>query len=569
MKKSSALQKKNPTDYKALFHEKSGSILLNIHEIRGAKEHLHKAEKHLLRSLNTSLLNNVYINLSVCYFRENNYKTSLAYELRALEIAKKNNDKQSIAHSYFNIGCSYEIQKNNTKAEEYFKKTLSLAQKIKFSSLSGDAYLNLGCLYLDNNKVRQSLPLLDSAYATYQRINDVEGSIYALTSLAFAYKELGSIDMARLHASKAHDLNLKRQHLRPQGYIYRLYGEIFESQNKIDSSEFYFQKSALIFQEMNDLEELKETYQSLSELYKSNHLFQKAFGALKKHSALSDTLEKINNTSVIQGLSEKYENKQKERVLNAQKNKISFRKKLLIFLCVFGASLLLLSFLLYRVLQKNILANRVLSEQKKILEKEQIHTMESIDYAKKICSSLLSKPIDQEPYFLLFNPSAPIHDSLYGYSKINKDFFIWFVSSTHKSVAAALQCISALDLIKKIVLEHSTLTTEEIKTLFYKKIKDEKNDSSIQLDLIKYNTVHKHVSFSLDQLKRSPITFQNNAPLKLHEQIVFYSSHLELPIEKIPKEFSEKKKFFKEQYPLPSSTALSNTTFIFIVQCSS
>ena len=416
-----------------------------------------KAEKWLTREVTEINRAYVYHYLGSLYSKKSEYAESIPWLLKAYAIRKKEKDELQLISTCSNLAFSYQgtgdlrktlsfvleaeqlcdkitnraphlyiitinqladvyySLKRYEKSEELYKKAIVLAEKRQDDSDLSMIYQNYGAFLLGVERFNEALPFLEKGIKHEEKLNDPEDLLTAKVNLAIVYAESGKNERA---------LEIFRE-------VYEYYKRSGSDYDKSTSSNnlgfFYFMnennKQAIeLFKEslahaekakaaklvMQRYEIMSECYEAMSDL--TNALkYRKLFMAMKDSLLNQETVKQLND------LTEKYDTERKERrILELQKNNAEIKMKeeearqksvrntmILVGLIVFV--LVVAGFIYYSLLQKKkanselTVKNREIARQHLLLEEKQKEIIDSIQYAKRIQSSLMAhdKYIDQ------------------------------------------------------------------------------------------------------------------------------------------------------------------------------
>lgn len=141
----------------AIKHNLDASVSINALGVY----HLNRQEydlalTHFLRSVsegkkygNKKIIADTYSNISIIFQEQRNFKRSLYYDKKALEISEAIHDSTGIADSYMSSGINYSEIGDNAKALAFFKKALPYYLKRNNSGKIAYAYFNIGFVTQD------------------------------------------------------------------------------------------------------------------------------------------------------------------------------------------------------------------------------------------------------------------------------------------------------------------------------------------------------------------------------------------------------------------------------------
>jgi tetratricopeptide (TPR) repeat protein len=148
----------------------------------------------------------------------------------------------------------------------------------------------------------------------------------------------------------------------------------------------------------NDLEVQSSVHKNLSEIYSLTGEYQKSLDHFKKHIACNDSLlneENLKKTVQLE-MNYEFEKKEAEAKLEQEKkdalSKAESKQQQFVITSVLSILLLVLCFAVfaYRSFLQKKKANKAILEQKHVIEEKQKEILDSIHYARRIQSSIMS-----------------------------------------------------------------------------------------------------------------------------------------------------------------------------------
>ena len=205
-----------------------------------ALTYLNEAEKLANKEADLGL---IYNRLSMLYGNLGDKKSELAYNMKALNIVLKGNNKNDIASTYSNLGnyyarlkdenkalefynkaleynnenasiytnmaISYGNLNNFDKAEEFYKKAIAIdLNKGDYLSLCGDKS-NFGIFYYNQNKYNEAIPMLEEAKDICHKSGDISDEANSLISLGLISLKQGNLTSAKSYYAQAKPLAIQ------------------------------------------------------------------------------------------------------------------------------------------------------------------------------------------------------------------------------------------------------------------------------------------------------------------------------------------------------------------------
>jgi tetratricopeptide (TPR) repeat protein len=409
-------------------------------------------EKYRLKSIevsrttnNSGLINEQLENLAEMYRRENQYTKAMNIYTDELKGAEKTGNKQRIIFALAGMSTTYSRMHNNKKALEYELKKLKIVQEsVTDPAEVGYAYVNVGRQYYNLHDYETAILFYLKAYAILEKkINDRDKSYY-LFLLARAYNENKNSTDARNYFLKALDMVTQMGDSVVIGVVHSEIGQTYFYEKKIDKALEYklkgigfisgklggdailpylttgqiyletgqhklAEKYVLVAKEIaegrQDIHSQKAVMGVLADIYKNKGDHARANEYLVKFYQLKDSLDRMRNVEELLYKELNYENEKNEaRLLSEQEKKDleaqnQKRKQSLItlFAVIVLVFVLVFLFFVFRSLrrtkqQKKIIELKELEtqKQKRLVEEKNKEITDSIRYAKRIQTSLIT-----------------------------------------------------------------------------------------------------------------------------------------------------------------------------------
>ena len=264
-------------------------------------------------------------NITYLYLDIGDNEKMLEYNKQSLIISKLTNDNLEYANACNFRGIYFQNLQALDSAEIYYKKALAFYSEIDFTHKIAHQYNNLGIIYFLNGNMKES-------YSNF---------LYAMN----LRKELG-------------DTLTYSESLRNLG-DYFLYTENY------DSSLFYYNNSLRLSRLIDSKSNIKEIYESLSELHYHLKNYKKAYEFHLQYSELQEDIFSINQFDKLHEMEAKFQfqNQQEQLEIIIDNNKkllelngtLKLQKKSskLIFYSLGILGLILMSFILFLIKKKN------------------------------------------------------------------------------------------------------------------------------------------------------------------------------------------------------------------------
>lgn len=344
-----------------------GNIYLNKGNLRLALDYLTQALKMNIATKNVAGEVSVYNNLGSLYFGQKDFQAAFDFYSKAHKIYEKQNDKYSIAKSYSDLAVAVKPL-DRAKSLHYDSLSLKLFTDLEHEEGMSKAYNNLGSTFAEMFQIERGLELVTKAFFLREKIHQLEGMCNSARNIAEMYL-----------------------------YIH-----------KYKEALYWAEKGYALAKQMGSMKHERNTAESLAKIHAKFKQYDKAYEYHMEFKTLNDSILNSDSRSLAaQQLAKiefekrqaelKLEQDRKDLITEQDKNK---QKIITISVSVVLFLVLILSVIIFRSLRINQKKNRIITEQKRLVEEKQKEIIASIRYAKRIQQSLMptskyiSKKID-------------------------------------------------------------------------------------------------------------------------------------------------------------------------------
>jgi tetratricopeptide (TPR) repeat protein len=487
-------------------------------------------------------------NIGNIFQKQGNYRKSIEYYIQALKTKEEINDKTGIADAYNNIGALYEKQKAFEQANKNYQKALILYIETDEKRKSGMVFHNLGFIENLQKRYESAMDYFEKALELRREVGDKQGVATSLMNIGEVYFNTGKPLQALEYYQKGEEIFTD---------IGNKYGILQAklAQAKINNNTGHYIKAISIIEPMCSSgsllpEDLKEAYLIISQAFANHGNMNKAYHYLLQYNQLKDSLTRDENSKNLIQLQLDYEfqKKQKEAEIEQEKQRINNlgelnkRKMIIIVLSVFLFTFILIGFLAYRgylikkkdnailekqkieieeytqklllfqeelVSQKESLEvqKKLISDQRDELEEKNQRINDSIQYAKRIQTSLLpNENIFKQnftDYFILFKPKDIVSGDFYWCRETEEHIFIAAADCTGHGVPGAFMSLLGISFLNEVIESGKSDTGEILDTTRNKIIKTMHGHSSekeprdgMDIGLCSIHKVNRTLQFS-------------------------------------------------------------------------
>jgi serine phosphatase RsbU (regulator of sigma subunit)/Tfp pilus assembly protein PilF len=465
-----------------------------------------------------ALLSSVYTNISYIYNETGDITKSLEFNKKSLEFAEKSGDKKILANALNNMAFRYSDLGDVPKALSHYSRSLKLREELKDTSGISESLNNIAALYYGTNDFTTALKYYRQSLALFKKKNDVAGQAFCYNNIGAVYRQIGKVDSAMILASIA--LKLREQtgnkgsiaaSLSNVGAIYNVaknydsalvyyqralaihteignkrgicmalhnLSNLFQSMGKTKDAIVHAERSLAIAREIGFPELIRESSRALYKAYEESGNYKGAHEMHKLFVAMRDSVSNESNRKSMIRNQFQYAYEKKEVEIKAQaeaeteivKTRSEEEKKqqrLIIYAVTSGLILTgFLAFFIFRSLQQNKKAKKIIEEQKELVEEKQKEILDSINYAEKIQKALFGNKAlmdkNLKEGFVYFKPKDIVSGDFYWATEHEGRFYLAACDSTGHGVPGAFMCLLNMGFLSEAIKEKKIIKPNEV-----------------------------------------------------------------------------------------------------------
>lgn len=330
--------------------------------------------------------------------REGNYTKAMEALYSGLNTSEKLKDTIGMINTRGIIGNVLAKLNEFDKALEQYHYCRDMATRVNYKAGISASYINLGNLFGGTNQPDSAIVYLKRSLPVLLRKNDKFNLSVVYGSLAVNYNAINVPDTAKKYIMLS--IAMKREIGHTEGVIdaYMTLAEIFVKTGKYKQAKLYTDSVIVLLKDNPSKVSERELRNVLYMLYKKTGEYEKALNNYELFVKINSELVNEDNRKEIQRKEMEFEFEKKEAEIKLKREKADLlaeeekRKQQYIIYAVsagFGMMLILLVVII-RSLRINKKKNKIISEQKNIVEEKQKEIIDSIKYAKRIQMSLLA-----------------------------------------------------------------------------------------------------------------------------------------------------------------------------------
>jgi len=479
----------------------------NLELIKGNNE---TASQYYLEALDILTKADIKEGITVCYnnlgiiaHNTNDYDRANEYYRKSLAINRELGRKSGEATALYCIGTVFENQAKYDSALKYYFEAQAISDTIPDERLIAYGKSSLANVYFTMKNYERAMEYYRSAAAIFEASGNKYGSLKMYISLGQTAAEMDSTETAIDYYDKALKISVNTESLNDEAFINFAMAQLLEYQGDLDSArpkyekalsiyksieskdnivltlvalarlknlsydfraaEKYLEEAERIAKEINSVASGVDIYRELSMSYTGLKDFKKAFYYLNRYTELKDSLMNVEKQKQILELQTQYETEKKEKeneILRKDRKILQTTRNSLII----GALLLVvIVIVVFRSLMIKKRDNSILKEQKDeinrqkdIVESQKTSITDSIRYARRIQSAMLTPDESVNQYlpdsFVLYLPRDIVSGDFYWLRKLNDNLVLVCVADcTGHGVPGAFMSMLGMSLLNDII----------------------------------------------------------------------------------------------------------------------
>lgn len=369
-----------------------------------------------------------YNGIGNVYYGKGDFQKALSYFFQAIKIDEEIGTP-AIVSRLINIGNVYYAMEDMPKALSYFEKALPIARKFNNKDNEAIVTSNMGGIYLEmarpiRKKENATPEEVKKALGYYERsmqnseaamriydslnrrngmmmVNECIGNIYfdkCFWSLTPGDQKKNMEAQAFHFYSKALELSVELGDQYSESRCLANLGSFFGKQGDLRKAETYLLKAIALADTLDALDYIMQFEESISSIYEKMNRFDLALMHYKLYITGKDSIFNEENTKKTVKLEMNFEFEKKEAAAKMEQEKkeavaaADSKKQRIIIYSICGILLLVIGFAVfaYRSLLQKKKANTEISRQKHIIEEKQKEILDSIHYARRIQTALIT-----------------------------------------------------------------------------------------------------------------------------------------------------------------------------------
>ncbi|MFI5203421.1 MAG: SpoIIE family protein phosphatase [Flavobacteriales bacterium] len=434
-----------------------------------------KALQLAKRSNNRNALVSAHFLMGSEYNATQMLSDALTHLLQAVAIAEEKpySNKMRLIQLYNNTGITYSQKEQHKKSIAYFKKALIISGQEKMRFQEAVFNNNIAIEYKEGKQYVEARKHLFAAANIIRELGREAILTNVMINVGTTFFENGEIDSAVYYYRTT--LNLLKKY--PNDAVLKTaftnISEYHLYKHNYDSCIYYSLAAIAKADTINDKILLKSTYLHLAKAYGQKGDSKKSIYYVSLYSRVLETLysdEEMKKMNEAENMFQAYK-KRSEEELNRKNELIEQeqrkREKAIFWVMLVGSGILLIAlYILYRRFREKKEANTLLISQKNEIEEKKKEITDSITYAERIQSALLTptEKIDEyfPEHFILYLPRDIVSGDFYWADQVGNKKWMAVVDCTGHGVPGGFMSILSMNSLNRCIRELKLQTPAEV-----------------------------------------------------------------------------------------------------------
>ncbi len=442
-------------------------------------------------------------NIANVYMAQGEMEKALLNYHRSLKISEGLKDKRGIGLTLNNIGNVYYYHGQYDEALVYYQQCLDLAKEIKDKAGLARSYINVASIYQLQKKLEPALDYFKKGLRLNEDLGDKTGIAIALNNMSEVYTLMGNLDTSLVYATKslimikeADNVEIMTSLYINACNVYLLKGDYNKSLEYGLIALNYSKELGYPYLQKNISEKLKIIYQKKNNPAKSLEMYE-------LYVTMRDSLSNEENRKAIYKTYIKHEYEKKavadsiktvdeKKIADAKlsESQATIRQERTQKLALYAGFLLILIFTgfifnRFKISQKQ---KKIIEVQKSFVDESQRKIIASINYARRIQSSMLPAREEITQFFhqnvVFFKPKDIVSGDFYWFYHEEHYSYLAVADCTGHGVPGAFMTMIAHSLLNEVVIEQNITSPDKIldqlHSLIFKALKQHKGDEYSQ-----------------------------------------------------------------------------------------
>jgi serine phosphatase RsbU (regulator of sigma subunit)/tetratricopeptide (TPR) repeat protein len=283
---------------KLKFPKGTGNSLIQLGNLEQIKGNNEKAEEYNLKAL--EILSRAdekegvaicYNNLGIIAHNGNDYTKATEFYRKSLDINRQINRKSGEATALYCLGTVNENQAKYDSALKYYLNAQTISELISDSRLIAYGKISLANVYFMMDNYSMSMKYNEEAIGLYEKAGNYWGLLKVYTSLGQTAERIDSTSLAIWFYNQAMKITREIESPNDEANICFSLGQLYENSNRLDSAKILYQKANKNYRLVDSKENVALSLVALARLANYNYDFSRSKELLKEAKAITEEIK--------------------------------------------------------------------------------------------------------------------------------------------------------------------------------------------------------------------------------------------------------------------------------------
>lgn len=442
-------------------------------------------------------------NIANVYMAQGEMEKALLYYHRSLKISESLKDKKGVGLTLNNIGNVYYYHGQYSEALRYYQQCLDLAKEIHDKPGLARSYINIASIYQLQKKLEPALDYFKKGLRLNEELGDKTGVSIALNNMSEVYTLMGNLDTSLVYATKSLAMIKEADNVEIMTSLYINVCNVYLLKGDYDESLKYGLIALKYSKELGYPYLQKNISEKLKIIYQKKNNPAKTLEMYELYVTMRDSLSNEENRKAIYKTFIKHEYEKKavadsikafdeKKIADAKlsESQATIRQERTQKLALYAGFVLILIFtgFIYNRFKISQKQKQIIEKQKSFVDESQRKIIASINYARRIQSSMLPAAEEIDHYFkrnfVFFKPKDIVSGDFYWFHHDGHYSYVAVTDCTGHGVPGAFMTMIAQSLLNEVVIEQKITSPdkilEQLHSMVFKALKQHKGDEYSQ-----------------------------------------------------------------------------------------
>lgn len=406
-------------------------------------------------------------NIAALYIRTGQIDDALKNHFEVLKIREEMKDSVEIARALNSIGLIYRNQGFTDKALEMYRKSLAIRRQSAGPLDIATSLNNIGVILYHEERYDEAMKYHKEALKLRRQEDYPSGIANSLNNIGLVHADRGELKKAIVAMEEALKIRIDLDEKPGISESNIDLGLVYSKLGQAEKAKEYTERGFTLARKIGYPRLMKNASRLLADVYEQEGDAKKALQYYKVFIQMRDSLnnEETQRATIVREA--KYNYEKQKAIDQVESEKERYRQRLITYTSIIGA--VLIGIFLIFVIQRLRLSrrqNKIIRDQKTLVEEKNTEILASINYAERIQSAILPSPETIARTFprsfVYYRPKDIVAGDFYWIDKRGDIAFIAVGDCTGHGVPGALMSVVCHNALNRAIGEFKLLDPGKI-----------------------------------------------------------------------------------------------------------